>query len=84
MVHSEDARSDALNKSGAEIVLGDHLEINTVRAAMEGINSAYFVWPVQPGVIHATVNFAQAGKEAGVKTIINLSQRSANRDSTRA
>jgi NAD(P)H dehydrogenase (quinone) len=31
---------------------------------------------------HATVNFAQAAKEAGVSTVINLSQRSANRDST--
>jgi NAD(P)H dehydrogenase (quinone) len=82
MVHSKDDRSEALKKLGAEVVLGDHLEINTVRAAMEGINAAYFVWPVQPGVIHATVNFAQAAKEAGVKTIINLSQRSANRDST--
>ena len=30
----------------------------------------------------ATVNFAQAAKEAGVKTAINLSQRSANRDFT--
>jgi NAD(P)H dehydrogenase (quinone) len=82
MVHSKDDRSEALKRLGAEVVLGDHLEINTVRAAMEGINAAYFVWPVQPGVIHATVNFAQAAKEAGVKTIINLSQRSANRDST--
>jgi uncharacterized protein YbjT (DUF2867 family) len=49
---------------------------------MEGANAAYFVWPVAPGLIHATVNFAQAAKEAGVSTIINLSQRSANRDST--
>ena len=39
------------------------------------------VWPVQPGLIHVTVNFAQAAKEAGVKTIINLSQRSADRES---
>ena len=28
------------------------------------------------------MNFAQSAKEAGVKTAINLSQRSANRDST--
>jgi uncharacterized protein YbjT (DUF2867 family) len=49
---------------------------------MEGVDAAYLVWPVQPGLIHATVNFAQAAKEAGVKTVINLSQRSANRDST--
>jgi NAD(P)H dehydrogenase (quinone) len=82
MVHSKDARSEALEKLGAEVVLGDLLEINTVRAAMEGVDAAYFVWPVQPGLIHATVNFAQAAKEAGVSTLVNLSQRSANRDST--
>ena len=82
MVHSKDARSEALEKLGAEVELGDLLEINTVRAAMEGVDAAYFVWPVQPGLIQATVNFVQAAKEAGVSTVINLSQRSANRDST--
>jgi NAD(P)H dehydrogenase (quinone) len=82
MVHNRDARSEALETLGAEVVLGDLLEIDTVRAAMEGANAAYFVWPVAPGLIHATVNFAQAAKEAGVSTVINLSQRSANRDST--
>lgn len=82
MVHSKDDRSSGLEKLGAEIVLGDLLEINTIRAAMEGVAAAYFCWPVKPGLIHATVNFAQAAKEAGVSTIINLSQRSANRDST--
>ncbi len=49
---------------------------------MEGVDAAYFVWPVAPGLIHATVNFAQAAKEAGVPTVVNLSQRSANRFST--
>jgi NAD(P)H dehydrogenase (quinone) len=82
MVHSKDARSEALEKLGAEVALGDLLEINTVRAAMEGVDAAYFVWPVQPGLIQATVNFAQAAKEASIQTVINLSQRSANRDST--
>lgn len=81
MVHSKDTRSEALETLGAKVVLGDLLEINTVRAAMEGTEAAYFVWPVAPGLIHATVNFAQAAKEAGVSTLINLSQRSANRDS---
>jgi uncharacterized protein YbjT (DUF2867 family) len=82
MVHKSDARSDALKKLGAEIAIGDLLEINTIRTAMEGVDAAYFVWPVQPGLIHAAVNFIQAAKEAGVKFVINLSQRSANRDST--
>ena len=82
MVHNRDARSEALETLGAEVVLGDLLEIDTVRATMEGANAAYFVWPVAAGLIHATVNFVQAAKEAGVSTVINLSQRSANRDST--
>lgn len=82
MVHGRDGRSEALENLGAVVVLGDLLEIDTVRAAMQGVDAAYFVWPVAPGLIHATVNFVQAAKEAGVSTIINLSQRSANRFST--
>lgn len=82
MVHKLDARSDALTALGAEVVVGDLLEINTVRDAMQGIDAAYFVWPVQPGLLNATVNFAQAARETGVKTVLNLSQRSANREST--
>lgn len=81
MVHSIDERSDALQALGAEVVVGDLLDVNSVRAAMQGVEAAYLVWPVQPGLINATVNFAQAAKESGVKTVINLSQRSANRES---
>jgi NAD(P)H dehydrogenase (quinone) len=81
MVHKKDARSEPLEKLGAEVVVGDLLEINTVRAAMKGVEAAYLVWPVQPGLIHVTVNFAQAAKETGFKTIVNLSQRSADRES---
>jgi hypothetical protein len=77
-----DARSAALAKSGAEVVVGDLLEINTIRTAMEGVDAVYLCWPVTPDLIHATVNFAQAAKETGVSAIINLSQRSANREST--
>ncbi|MBN3767595.1 NmrA family NAD(P)-binding protein [Burkholderia sp. Ac-20365] len=81
MVHRKDERSAALEALGAEVVTGDLLEIDTVRDAMKGVEAAYLVWPVQPGLINATVNFAQAAKETGVKTVINLSQRSANRES---
>jgi NAD(P)H dehydrogenase (quinone) len=81
LVHNKDARSEALQKLGAEIVVGDLLEIDTIAAAMQGADTAYLVWPVQPGLLQATVNFAQAAKESGVSTLINLSQRSASRHS---
>ncbi len=81
MVHRKDERAEALERAGAEVATGDLLEIDTIRAAMEGVAAAYFVWPVQPGLLPATVNFAQAAREAGVATIVNLSQRSARRES---
>ncbi len=80
LVHSKDKRLAALEKLGAEAVAGELLDINTTRSAVEGVDAAYFCWPVKPGLIYATVNFAQAAMEAGVSTIINL--RSANREST--
>ncbi|CAN5597810.1 SDR family oxidoreductase [soil metagenome] len=82
LVHNMDERAYALADLGAEIVQGDLLDINTVRPAMEGVDAAYLVWPVAPGLLQATVNFAQAAKEAGVGTVLNQSQRSANRWST--
>lgn len=79
MVHRLDDRSKALEALGAEVVVGDLFEIDTIREAMEGRDAAYLVYPVAPGVITATVNFAHAAKEAGVSYIVNLSQRSADR-----
>jgi uncharacterized protein YbjT (DUF2867 family) len=81
MVRRHDDRSAALAALGAEVVLGDLQEVNSLRDAMQGVQSAYFVYPPAPGLLSATVNFAQAARETGVKTVINLSQRSADRES---
>jgi NAD(P)H dehydrogenase (quinone) len=82
MVHRKDDRAAALEKLGAETVVGDIHRIDGIRHAMEGADAAYFVYPVSPGVIDAAVNFAQAAIEAGVSSVVNLSQRSASRTST--
>lgn len=81
MVRKLDERSDALKAQGAEVVVGDLHNVNSLRDAMQGIEAAYFVYPVAPGLIEATVNFATAAKETGVKYVLNLSQRSADRES---
>ncbi|WP_446038743.1 NmrA family NAD(P)-binding protein [Streptomyces sp. SID1121] len=81
LVRGHDERSQALADLGAEIVVGDLLEINTVRPAMEGADAAYFVFPIDSGLVHAAVNFAQSVKETGVRTALHLSQRSVNRES---
>ena len=81
LVHTDDARADDLRRLGAEIVLGDLLEIDSVRAAMDGVDAAYFVFPIAPQLLDATAYFAQAAREAGVRAIVNLSQATARRDS---
>lgn len=80
-VHSNDERSDKLAAKGAEVVVGDLLNYNDISAAMQGIDTAYFCFPViVPGVLQATAYFAQAAKENGLKGIVNMSQISARRE----
>ena len=81
MVRTDDDRAARLRAARVDVVLGDLLDLETVRAAMEGVGAAYFVYPLVPGLIDATAYFAQAGREAGLKGIVNMSQISARRDS---
>jgi NAD(P)H dehydrogenase (quinone) len=80
-VHTDDARTAALRARGIEVAVGDLSDINSVRPALEGVRSAYFVYPITPGILDATAYFSQAAKEAGVGAIVNMSQISARRDS---
>ncbi len=80
MVHKEDERAERLRYLGAEVVVGDLLDLDDARAALDGVNAAYFVYPIRPRLIDATAYFAQAAKEAGVGAIVNMSQISARRE----
>ncbi len=79
-VHREDERSEILRKRGAELVVGDLLDFDAVRAALKGVDRTYFVYPIRPGLVQATAQFAQSAREAGVEAIVNMSQISARRD----
>jgi NAD(P)H dehydrogenase (quinone) len=74
LAHREDERSKRLEKMGAEVLVGDLLKLNYVRTALGGIRRAYFVYPLSPTLVQATVIFAQAAKEAGVEIVANMSQ----------
>jgi NAD(P)H dehydrogenase (quinone) len=79
-VHSEDQRSESIRKLGAEIVTGNILDFESIRAAVEGVEGAYFEFPIMPGIHQATTYFAQAAKEAKLKIVVNMSQISARRE----
>jgi NAD(P)H dehydrogenase (quinone) len=74
MVRTDDARAQRLRESGAEVVVGDLLTFRDVRAALDGVQRAYFNFPVGEGLVEAAVMFAQAAKEEGVELIVNMSQ----------
>src|ERR1700730_17403945 len=76
-VHSEDERSAALSVQGASVVRGDLLDFEAVCSALEGVQGAYFVYPIRPGILQASAYFAQAAKEAGINIVVNMSQISA-------
>lgn len=80
LVHRDDARSGSLASAGAEVVVGDLLDLRAVSAAMRGVQGAYFCYPIAPGLLDATVVFAQAATEAGVGSVVNMSQISARRE----
>jgi uncharacterized protein YbjT (DUF2867 family) len=82
MMRTNDRRTTGLRADGVDVVLGDMLDLDSLRAAMEGVSAACFDYPLIPGLIDATAYFAQAAQEAGVSTIVNLSQSSAQRNAT--
>jgi len=80
LAHGRDERSKKLEDRGVEVVYGDLLDFGQVRSALQGVNRAYFVYPIRPGILQATAYFAQAAKEASVDGIVNMSQKSARED----
>jgi NAD(P)H dehydrogenase (quinone) len=74
MVRGDDARAQRLRDIGAEVVFGDLLTFRDVRAALDGVQRAYFNFPVGEGLVEAAVMFAQAAKEQGLELIVNMSQ----------
>src|SRR6185312_2220414 len=73
-VHTLDARADALRDLGADVVQGDLLDRDSVRASLRGIKRAYFTYSVSDGLLEATTIFAMAAREAGTELIVNNSQ----------
>ncbi len=80
LAHRHDERSSHLQALGAEVIFGDLLDLDAMRSALAGVQGAYFVYPIRPGIVQATAQFAQAAIEAKVEAIVNMSQKSARSD----
>src|SRR5438445_13024294 len=67
-----DERSDRLKSRGAEIFVGDFLDVRSVEQAAKGVSSIYFAYPVQDGLADATAAMAFAARKHDVSRLVNL------------
>jgi len=74
MVRSEDERAQALRDVGAEVVVGNLLDLDSMHRAIDGCDTMYFGMSVSDSYLAATVNTAAVAKHHGVKAFINMSQ----------
>ena len=74
MVRTEDGRARALRDIGAEVVVGDLLDLDAMHRAIAGCEAMYFGMSVSDTYLAATVNAAAVGKHHGVRAFVNMSQ----------
>jgi uncharacterized protein YbjT (DUF2867 family) len=74
MVRTEDERAQALRGLGAEIVVGNLLDLDSMHRVIAGCDTMYFGMSVSDAYLAATVNTAAVAKHHGVKAFINMSQ----------
>jgi uncharacterized protein YbjT (DUF2867 family) len=74
MVRTDDERAQALRDMGAEVVVGDLLDLDSLHRAIAGCETMYFGMSISDAYLAATVNAAAVAKHHGVKAFINMSQ----------
>src|ERR1700716_4117999 len=74
LVRKEDERAQALSDKGAEVVVGDLLDLDSMHRVIAGCERMYFGLSVSDTYLAATVNTAAVAKYHDVKAFINMSQ----------
>src|SRR3954447_18907110 len=74
MVRTDDERARALRDMGAQVVVGDLLDLDSMHRAITGCETMYFGMSVSDTYLAATVNAAAVAKHHGVTAFVNMSQ----------
>jgi uncharacterized protein YbjT (DUF2867 family) len=74
LVRADDSRADALRQKGADVVVGDLLDLKAVHRAVEGCDRIYFGMSIASTYLEAAANMAAIAKHHGVKAFVNISQ----------
>jgi uncharacterized protein YbjT (DUF2867 family) len=73
-VHHDDERAARLRTLGAEVIIGDLLEITSVLPAVRGVRRAFFTYPGTDGLLDASSVFVAAARQEGVQRVVRVSQ----------
>lgn len=74
LVRREDERAEVLRRLGAEVVVGDLVDLASMHRAVDGCRRIYFGMSVSAAYLEATVNLAAVARHHGVEAIVNMSQ----------
>ncbi len=77
-VRSQDARSQQLERLGAETVVANLFDVDQMLEATRGTTRAYYCPPFHPHMIQSAAVFAIAAREAKLEAIVGLSQWTAS------
>jgi uncharacterized protein YbjT (DUF2867 family) len=74
MVRQDDGRAESLRALGAEVIVGDLLDLDAVHRAVDGCKRLYFSMSVNEKYLEATTNVAVVARYHGVEAFVNMSQ----------
>ena len=73
-VRRDDARAEVLRKAGAEIFVGNVLDLRDLRRALVDVQRAYYCPPLSPNLLHGAMLFAIVAEEAKLEAVALMSQ----------
>src|SRR2546429_2382792 len=72
LIHKDDARAEALRMLGLETSVGDLLDLDSVRRAMEGVAGAYLVYPLPDRLTSAPALTASACAQTAPPALVHM------------
>ena len=80
IVRTLDGRAEALRRAGAEVAVADLFDPDQLLDAMRGTQRAYYMAPYHPHALQSAVAFAVSAREAGLESIVQMSQWTSHRN----
>jgi uncharacterized protein YbjT (DUF2867 family) len=74
-VRSRNAKSQELEKLGAEIAIGQFSNYQQWSDALKGIDRVYYCYPIMKGMPESIALFIRAAKEQGIESVVFMGQR---------